>query len=171
MDTTQIPRTAVHPIAVRPLSLIPSAWLLLLKTMRLGFSLLWHPTTNTSSTISTLAFVNTQPPHHALPSVFPHHKYTLSTNHLTELPYRHKRLRKKLSLFVILCQHLGCCAIVVGRWYSRRRMDSTAYAYSHFSFQENFDHSTTEVRITLSDNTLGGGRIPMVRPPIDHQIS
>lgn len=31
MDATQIPRTAVHPIAVRPLSPIPSAWLLLIE--------------------------------------------------------------------------------------------------------------------------------------------
>lgn len=31
MDATQIPRTAVHPIAVRLLSPIPSAWLLLIE--------------------------------------------------------------------------------------------------------------------------------------------
>ncbi len=43
--------------------------------------------------------------------------------------------------------------------------------YSYFSFQENFDHSTTEVCITLSYSTLFGGRCQKVRPPIDHQLA
>ena len=49
-----------------------------------------------------------------------------------------------------------------------------ASSYSYFSFQENFDHTTTDIRITLSFNILQVWSIPKnrdLRPPIDHQCN
>ena len=47
-----------------------------------------------------------------------------------------------------------------------------APSYSYFSFQENFDHTTTDIRITLSFNILQVWSIPKnreIRPPFDHR--
>ena len=47
-----------------------------------------------------------------------------------------------------------------------------APSYSYFSFQENFDHTTTDIRITLSFNILQVWSIPKnrdFRPHFDHQ--
>ena len=49
-----------------------------------------------------------------------------------------------------------------------------ASSYSYFSFQENFDHTTTDIRITLSFNILQVWSIPKnrdLRPHFDHQCN
>ena len=49
-----------------------------------------------------------------------------------------------------------------------------ASSYSYFSFQENFDHTTTDIRITLSFNILQVWSIPKnrdFRPHFDHQCN